>query len=182
MQLSKGFTLIELVIVIVVLAIIAATALPKFASFSQDARIAVVDEFSGAYKSATTIFKSAWAINGNQASVPGYTGIVANNQGIATGTGDDQIAHEADCTNLWTQLLAEPPAISFISGNAGWAGSFSGQEWGSSASKLATEADDHFCHYVYVKGISAGSGTSAPMLVYNITTGEVSTGFWPYNP
>jgi MSHA pilin protein MshA len=50
-----GFTLVELVTVIAVLGILAATAMPKMMSLNQDARIAVVQAAKGALHSTTAM-------------------------------------------------------------------------------------------------------------------------------
>lgn len=52
---QKGFTIIELVVVIVILGILAAVAFPKFQDLSGDARLAVVDGAVAALKSAAVI-------------------------------------------------------------------------------------------------------------------------------
>lgn len=52
---SRGFTLIELVVVIALLGILAAFAIPRFASLEREARIATVQGLSGSLRSAAAM-------------------------------------------------------------------------------------------------------------------------------
>ncbi|UKA30491.1 type II secretion system protein [Photobacterium damselae] len=60
----KGFTLIELVVVIVILGILAVVAMPKFLNLQRDARIADLKGAEGALKSANGIIYGKAAIKG----------------------------------------------------------------------------------------------------------------------
>ena len=61
---NKGFTLIELVIVIVILGILAATAAPKFIDLTGDARESVMEGLEGSIQSAVEIAHAKALIEG----------------------------------------------------------------------------------------------------------------------
>jgi MSHA pilin protein MshB len=111
----KGFTLIELVVVIAILAILAAFALPKFAELSDTAHEASVQSTGGSFVSAINLVRAQWLANGVRNAVtnlPGYGEpnnlIDVSIDGWATGVNgntDPSAMTAAECNALWEELM-----------------------------------------------------------------------------
>lgn len=99
---QPGFTLIELIAVIVILGILAATALPKFVSLRREALVSTMQGLRGALQSAATLAYAKALIAGRQ-NDPAAT-ITINGESINLAYG-----YPAGTASGIVPLLTTPP-------------------------------------------------------------------------
>ena len=129
MRKQSGFTLIELVIVVVILGFLAVTAIPKFIDLTDQAKQANIEGMAGGFATGISLARAQWEAEGRsndgtrnnvtyddvnlvlttedtvKGIRPGYvTGLT---DGATLGGGFDA----ANCKEIWDNILQQPPTL-----------------------------------------------------------------------
>jgi len=134
MNKQAGFTLIELVIVVVILGFLAVTAIPKFLDLTDQAKKANIEGMAGGFATAVSLARAQWEAEGrpqdnsnnnvvnydgtnifltspttsSSTFSPGYPmGTTATN--LTTGA-----MTAATCVQVWDNVLSQPPTLSSL--------------------------------------------------------------------
>ncbi len=96
MRRQSGFTIIEIIIVVIILGLLAATALPRFLDVTEQAEQASIDGIAGGFASAVGLVRGQWEVEGRP-SANGSTG--AGNDTDTTSVSIDNVRILVDGTS-----------------------------------------------------------------------------------
>jgi MSHA pilin protein MshB len=133
MNKQSGFTLIELVIVVVILGFLAVTAIPKFLDLTDQAKQANIEGMAGGFSTAVLLVRTQWEAEGRPKNTngqniinydgtdlilttqatdirPGYvvsSDTVSQNNGAAL----DSDFTVSNCVDIWQSIFQQPPGV-----------------------------------------------------------------------
>lgn len=131
MKKQSGFTLIELVVVVVILGLLAVTAIPRFVDLTDQAKQANIEGMAGGFATGVSLVRAQWEAEGrptvnddNSVVYDGTTvylttpadnndpdlrpGYPMSSDGTASASG---AMNDARCEFVWTSILSQPPSL-----------------------------------------------------------------------
>lgn len=171
---QSGFTLIELVAVIVLLGVLAVTALPRFIDLKSDAEVAVLESTAGAMRTGIQLAHAKWRALGSPtgfaarndvrlfgAGTTGQIDFNSNGWPAQSYPGPDTILHTnnvADCMSVWRTMMEQSSGVLVATD--------------TSADYQAVYLGGEACNYLY-------TDQPAFAIRYDSTSGQISVDTTP---
>lgn len=186
---QQGFTIIELVVVILLLGILTATALPRFMDVTDEAHAAVVDAVRGGLVTGNALFRAQYVGEGQPigSAVAGFglgdLWADTGGSGYPADATDGLLTTEADCLEIYDGVLqsGRPPAASaaYSAVPATLEGNIETAAVAGIDIVITDNVGTNGCDIYYVGQFKVGTSTAQvdlPLLEYTLATGEVVVG------
>jgi len=180
MKKQTGFTLIELVIVVIILGLLGAAAIPRFINATDDARDASVEGVAGGFASAVGLVRAEWELSGRPDGATDITydtiALDVTDTGYpASLSGDEDTIADMDvdaCQEIFDNILQSSPSSTSVQSTA----------LTYNNERYIVNIDSGLCEYVLAENINVGDAvpvvnsatTDAQGFTYNADSGQVS--------